>query len=639
MRAGIRRMDAAILIIAFVSAGMAALLFWLVWDSDDNIEPSPTPSPSLTITLTTTATLTPSATYTASSTHTPTRLPSDTPSQTPTASFTPTDTASPTVTASFTATFTQTPSPTLTPSLTATLYPEPQVNPIVLADKYAGEPITISGNAQPNDLIVLLDNGQEVVQVQANRQGEWEIELEDGLEAGDHLLALYAVGPRDQQSLTIPLGFIVNVLPTHTHSPTVTASATASNTPRPSSTSTVIPPTEVSQLNNATQATDDPSSSAIQGVTRTQNQPLASLEVTSVSSSTIAPMTPAQTKASPTLDATITIAVVNTRITEVAQVNSPTLPSLTPSATRPSQTPSATSPSETPSRTATNTPNASLLPSTATAIPTIIATTVLPSPTVTPSPSVTASLVPTTPTSEVATTAQRTATLQLVSAPRFDTPQNPYSPFLSSIPIIGSADPNVTVILQLSDGTLLGEAESNAQGQWAFEWKPPFPASTRIEAIARANSGRLSSVGQATFLVELTSPEITRPATGSTVLPGTRLEFRGTAPAHASLHLVADTLDLGEVTADATGGWAITLTFSEIMVYDVEARILDVDGSSAADSNTIRVTVAEGLAPNTGGELASERDNSRLYSILLALLLVMGGASLMLMGRLLWRKR
>jgi hypothetical protein len=219
--------------------------------------------------------------------------------------------------------------------------------------------------------------------------------------------------------------------------------------------------------------------------------------------------------------------------------------------------------------------------------------------------------------------------------PRFDMPQNPYSPF-APIQVTGQADPNMTILLQL-DGQLVAEVTSDSSGRWVFTWEDAL-RSGRMEAVARDSSGRLSGVGQAAFAVELIAPRITRPATGTTILPGTRLEFRGTTSANAPLLLQADSLLLGQVTADAEGNWALSLTFDDLSIYDVYARIVDSDGLPLAESNLVRVTVAEGLAPDTGGASPSPRSTGQLFSILLAFLLVLGGSILLLMGRLVWRR-
>lgn len=234
----VRRLDSALIITALVTAGLSTLLFWWAWDDSENEDDenfsTPTVMPSDVFTITPSATLTLTFTPSPTSTETPTRYPSNTPTPTSTwtSTHTPTLTFTPTATRTATPTATSTPSatntPTFTPSatptatftptraFTATPYPEPTVNPPEIPERYAGEPIEISGRAIAGDTVTLLDNGQMIAQVATDNIGNWRIVLEAGLEAGSHRLEIYATSPDGAQSESVPVAFVFSAKPTPT---------------------------------------------------------------------------------------------------------------------------------------------------------------------------------------------------------------------------------------------------------------------------------------------------------------------------------------------------------------------------------------------------------------------------------------
>lgn len=570
----VRRMDSALILAALATAGIAAVLFWVAWRSDRNDEQeeaTQTATFTLTPTITLSPTLTLSPTASPTSTETPTRLPTDTPTHIPTATATPT--------------FTDTP----TPTLTFTPYPVPIVNPITLAETYAGEAITITGRARRGDTIILLDNGEAIAEVEAQRSGDWEIKLSEGLEVGSHRLELFAVSEAGEQSAVVPLGFIVNT------APTATPTRTPTRTPRP---------------------TDTPEPTQEVGLLPSNTAPVLILPS----------LTPSRTPRS-------------TDTTEPTQEVG-LLPTLTPSLT-PTTTPSVTA-------TPTNTPDKSLLPATATPTATVPSQTPSQTPSLTPTPTLTststATFTPTpterlteaalAPTEQPGVTPTATA-LPPLQPPRFDTPRNPYSPF-APVLISGSAEPNVTVTLHAGE-ELLGTAVADVSGQWRFQWEGET-RSTVIEAIAADETGRSSPPARANFLVEITDPRITEPRSGITITPGL-LAVRGSAPALAPLSIVDQSgAVLAETAAGSDGDWAALVQFNTPQQITLQAVIFDSEGRQPlAASSGVRVRVAESIAPATGGLLDEENARpDRMYTALLALLLTAAGFTFISIGRALY---
>lgn len=164
----VHRLDIVFFIGLLVTSGLAALLFWSQFDTDDEADAvSEKPS--------------------ATQTDLPTETETATPTTTLTLTLTPTLTRTPTITPSATQ--------TLTSTATATPWPAPVVSPLALAETYAGEPLLIMGSAQPGDTIQLFDQDELIIAVTAGDDGAWSIDLAEGLPAGTHNLAVVAVGP------------------------------------------------------------------------------------------------------------------------------------------------------------------------------------------------------------------------------------------------------------------------------------------------------------------------------------------------------------------------------------------------------------------------------------------------------------
>jgi len=217
----VHRLDIVFFIGLLVTSGLAAVLFWSQFDTDDEADAvSEKPSATQTDLPTETETATPIATLT---------LP---PTLTRTSTITPSATQ------------------TRTSTATATPWPAPVVSPLALAEMYAGEPLLIMGTAQPGDTIQLFDQDELIIAVTAGDDGAWSIDLTNGLPAGTHNLAVVAVGPGGVTSDPVAIGFDVANPPTETPTPTSTATHTPTNTltPTPTATHTKTPrpPTAVS---------------------------------------------------------------------------------------------------------------------------------------------------------------------------------------------------------------------------------------------------------------------------------------------------------------------------------------------------------------------------------------------------------
>lgn len=233
----VRRLDVLLIAALLVTSGLAAALFgsqFFLDDDEEIVAPQLTETafaaqPSPPVTASSTATNIPTVTLTASAT----------------ATDTPTATPEPTATATPTATFTSTATPWPAP-VVAWLQP-----PI-----YAGAPLTVTGQALPFDTIHVYDNGEWIAGMLADDEGEWSVELPQGLSEGAHTLAIVAVS-RDGvtsdparmavQVTQAPPTPTTTATPEPTDTPTVTATGTPSTTPTatltvtPTNTATAVP--------------------------------------------------------------------------------------------------------------------------------------------------------------------------------------------------------------------------------------------------------------------------------------------------------------------------------------------------------------------------------------------------------------
>ncbi len=562
----VSQFDAALILGLLAAAGFTAVLLAAAWraggddDTNENLVAGPVATQTATATTspTTTETTIPSPT----ATQTPTRAPTDTPP--PTATHTPSPTATATLTPTDTPTITPSPTATQTPTPTATFtpYPVPVVNPITLAETYAGEAVRISGEAQPGDQVILLNNNVVFRQTEAAADGEWVINLQDGLPIGENRLQLYAESPTGVQSPIIPVGFVLNEAPTPTntptHTPTPTNTPTHTPTPTDTPTSTTTPTTTPTDTRTP-RPTRTPTSTTTPTDTRTPPRPTRTPtpDDTEIGQNIIVTETPAtqlaqRATATPTLLVTATdfpsaTASPNATTTQTA------VPTETPTA-RPTNTPSAsptdtatTQPSDTPTLTPSPTVDVALQPASPTPTVPIRATlTFTPSPT--PSPS---------PTQSATTPARPTETVQAtLAAPFVQTPRNPYSPF-APVTLRGTGEPGTTIVLRTEAGDELGTTRVDSSGNWTLTWNEP--RSTAVEAVAQ-DGERLSAPTRASIAVRLTAPVIENPAPGETFMPGV-VQISGTAPSRAPIQIVDTTTNslLAETRADHQGYWSVSL--------------------------------------------------------------------------------
>lgn len=486
----VRRLDIVFFMGLLITSGLAALLFWSeFYDSEETLVVADQPSPTYTatttktFTATNTATSTPTETATATFTATLTDTPTETNTHTP--NPTDTSTATETFTPTLTNTLTEVPSASFTatntrlPTFTPTPWPAPIVVPLALASTYAGEPITITGTAQPGDTIQVFDQDEMIGSSEADEAGEWEVAFPEGLSPGEHTLSVVAVGPQGAASQPVPIGFEVANAPTQTatatNTPTLTQTATFTATSTltitPSATSSAIPPT----FTPTQTVTIEPSAtpSPIPPTLTLTDTATSTPTFTPTKAATIAPVIePSATSSAtpipipPTLPPTDTATSMPTNTpTNTATV----VPVIEPSATA-SPTPSPIPPTLTATETPvppTETLTPSPIPPSKTPIPPTL------TPSLTPPPIETSVLAIQTNVAMVpSSTATATATFTPLVSPSVTRPviHSPasgetYSP--GSIPIWGAAPPGVTLEIQNQNtASVLASVQASSDGTW-----------------------------------------------------------------------------------------------------------------------------------------------------------------------------
>ncbi|GAB4417487.1 MAG: hypothetical protein Kow00106_13310 [Anaerolineae bacterium] len=354
------------------------------------------------------------------------------------------------------------------------------------------------------------------------------------------------------------------------------------------------------------------------------------------------------------------------------------LPTATPSPTRtPSSTPSATataSPSATHTATVTASPTPTLT-ATATASPTPSATaTFTPSPTVTPTVTVTPSVTPTatvtptlTSTPSATPTASRTATPRptltatsvAVALQATDTPT--VSPTFTDTPsptVTASATPSTTPsptvtpsatltvtvtpsVTATPTATPTATTSATPSATPSLTVSPTITPSVTLSPISPTRTPLALHTPvrpSETPLPALTGPRIDAPVSGEVRAVGT-LTVRGMGPPGA-LITVRDEQSgavLGVAQAGAAGDWEARIVAADEGALVLIAVAMAPDGTSQT-SAPVTIRLALPLQPASGGALLPDaRRAGRLFTILLGLLLLAGGFSMFVAGRLLVR--
>jgi hypothetical protein len=359
----------------------------------------------------------------------------------PTATLTATNPNTPTITGTLTATGTPTAVSTATETLTPR--PTPFVTLLSLAATYAGEPLTVSGSAQPGALIIVYDHETLIASGTAANDGTWTVEVPGGLPEGQHVLSVEAIllegGTISSAPLSFDLKRLVTPTPTLTYTPTPTEipptltrtptpTEIPSDTPSPTMTETATPTFTATATNTPTEtATVIPSSTPTFTATAT-NTPTETATTTPVQ----AALVPSDTATS---------SPVPTTETPTATLTATATDTLTPTATvTPTPIPPTNTPTSTPTLTAT---------ATVTATPTA---------TVTPSP------IPPTDTPTASTTP---LPVEPALRPHIDSPTSGevFSP--GAVVVSGTASPGAAVeVKNLETGEVLAAVSAADTGAW-----------------------------------------------------------------------------------------------------------------------------------------------------------------------------
>ena len=510
------------------------------------------------------------------------------------------------------------PTPTASPAEVGERAPvaPPVVEPLALAGTYAGAPLLLSGQAGPGDILQVYD-GEELIAIAVAREdGAWEAELSGGLLEGKHALAVVAVAEDGAVSQRVPVGFAVELPPTATLTWTPSPTASATDTPAPTATLTATatpPPTDTPTLTSIPSATPDLDATveALLAVRMTEtaqswtDTPTVTLTPTPSATFTATPSpTPSTTpSATVTRTPTLTATLTPTATFSPTPTHSPTV-TASPTATV-SRTPS---PTRTPQEVAllpTDTAIFTLAP-TETPLPTDTAT-FTPAPTETPRPTDTTTFTPT-PTrtpQEVALLPTSTATFTLAPT---ETPLPTDTATFTPAP---TETPPPTDTLTPS----------------------PVPPTRTPVGGAAAESAPPAQAGQSPGE---TGPRIDAPASGEVRAPGP-LVARGVAAPGATVVVREQPTGaaLAVTQASAEGAWTAQFSVARAGPLTLVASAPGLDGLIRI-SEPVTITLAPPVQPVSGGMLLPDAQRAgRLFTVLLAVLLVAGGGSAFFAGRLL----
>ncbi|MFT4054110.1 MAG: Ig-like domain-containing protein [Novosphingobium sp.] len=163
----------------------------------------------------------------------------------------------------------------------------------------------------------------------------------------------------------------------------------------------------------------------------------------------------------------------------------------------------------------------------------------------------------------------------------------------------GTAEPGVTLLLADAQGTAIGEATADVDGNWSFLPDIALPHDTVVELIAIDEAGN-ASLPTSTIVDAVAPPPPVIDASNGSVLTGTA--ERGT------IVILTDELglSLGQALVDENGNWAFTPPTPLLDMAMVEATAVDTAGNASLVSS---ITI-DALAPDSpiltlvsGGEL------------------------------------
>lgn len=536
----VRRIDMALLSTLALTVGIAAILFWYLVFRDLDEEEEVDNTPTLVAVV-----LSPS--------DVPTQLPSRTP------------------------TLTRTPLPTFTPSLTVLPFPTPQINPIPPSGLYAGQAITFSGQSQPGNTVIILDQGNALAQTTADDSGGWTIQLEDGLTEGVYALQVVAENADGMRSDAAPVRILIEELPTATASPSITPSPTITISPSPTSTMTIT-----------VTSTSTPSAT----FTLTEMQLPTDTSTPIVTETAIASPTSTETMVS-TREAT-EVGVIVVTLTET-----------------PTQIPS---PTESPSATPTLLPSNTVTPTSSTTL------------TVTSEPTVTSSVTLTSVPTETSTLSP-SETISPSPQPS-DTPTTTASP--TEIPS------NTPTVLPTNTLTATNTVSPTPTLTLTLTQTPTATSTLTPENTEIAQVPSDTPTAPSTDTPESPLLEILTPADGDAVVAGV-ISVRGRSPSDADIQLIngEDGVVLAEGTSSVDGQWLVDITIEEAGDVTLIAQLAD---DSTLQSDPITITVAPIVQPRTGIDLTPDPENEQgaIFTAFIALLITTTGFTLIFAGRLLY---
>ena len=148
---------------------------------------------------------------------------------------------------------------------------------------------------------------------------------------------------------------------------------------------------------------------------------------------------------------------------------------------------------------------------------------------------------------------------------------------------------------------LLGTTFADSTGAWAFASEDLPEGRYTVTATAQDVAGNYSSPSSGrTLVIDTTppsAPAISNPA-GDRVTQSRDLTVSGTATAAILVRVLDGTSPAGTVTADAVGGWRVSLTGLPDGAHPISAVTQDVAGNTSAAAATRTVTV-DTVAPDT----------------------------------------
>lgn len=156
--------------------------------------------------------------------------------------------------------------------------------------------------------------------------------------------------------------------------------------------------------------------------------------------------------------------------------------------------------------------------------------------------------------------------------------------------VFGTGEPGASISIDI-DGTVLGTAVVDAEGNWTFQVSTPLTDGAHTLTVTATDAAGNTATDTSEFTVDTVMPalELTAPGDGTTTNDPTPT-VTGTSEPGALIAVYVDGVLLGTTTTNADGSWSLPVTTALTEgVHTVLATTTDAGGNTSTDQHDFEV--------------------------------------------------